>query len=286
MAASVAQMPELPEVERARRLVERLAVGHRIVRVRCAEDRIVFAGVTPRAMSRALTGRVVVASRRRGKQMWWELDQRPWPLFHFGMTGQFLTPVAEPLRLRSHGKRALDSSWPPRFWKIRIELDDGTELAMTNARRLGRIRLQHDPEHELPIASLGFDPLYELPTAEAFAAELRRRKGVLKAVLLDQGFAAGIGNWMADEILYQARIDPHRRGTELSLAEARRIHGALANVVEIACAVDADKEQLPKEWLFHHRWGKNAEARTAKGEKIVHVELGGRTTAWVPSVQR
>jgi formamidopyrimidine-DNA glycosylase len=279
-------MPELPEVERARRLVERLAVGHRIVRVRCAEDRIVFAGVTPRAMSRALTGRLVVASRRRGKQLWWELDQRPWPLFHFGMTGQFLTPVAEPLRLRAHGKRALDTSWPPRFWKIRIELDDGTELAMTNARRLGRIRLQHDPEHEEPIASLGFDPLYELPTAEAFAAELRRRKGVLKAVLLDQGFAAGIGNWMADEILYQAKIDPRRRGTELTLAEARRIHGALAKIVELACAVDADKEQLPKQWLFHHRWGKNAEARTAKGERIVHIELGGRTTAWVPAVQK
>lgn len=279
-------MPELPEVERARRLVERVAVGRRIVRVRCADDRIVFAGVAPRTVARALTGRTVVASRRRGKQMWWELDERPWPLFHFGMTGQFLTPVADPLRLRAHGKRALDRSWPPRFWKIIVELDDGTALAMTNARRLGRIRLQHDPEHELPIAALGFDPLYELPTPEAFAAQLRRRKGVLKAVLLDQGFAAGIGNWMADEILYQARIDPHRRGTDLSLAEAKRIHRALDEIVRIACAVDAEKELLPPSWLFHHRWGKDANARTAKGERIVHVELGGRTTAWVPSVQK
>lgn len=49
-------------------------------------------------------------------------------------------------------------------------------------------------------------------------------------------------------------------------------------MVEVACAVDADK--------FHHRWGKNAEARTARGEAIVHIELGGRTTAWVPAVQR
>jgi formamidopyrimidine-DNA glycosylase len=279
-------MPELPEVERARRLVERVAVGHRIVRVRCADDRIVFAGVAPRTVARALTGRVVVASRRRGKQLWWELDQRPWPLFHFGMTGQFLTPVADPLRLRAHGQRALDRSWPPRFWKIIVALDDGTELAMTNARRLGRIRLQHDPEHERPIAALGFDPLQELPPADAFAAALRRRKGVLKAVLLDQGFAAGIGNWMADEILYQARIDPRRRGTELSAAEAERIHAALAEVVRIACEVDAEKELLPPSWLFHHRWGKNAEARTAKGETIEHIELGGRTTAWVPAVQR
>lgn len=267
-------------------MVERLVVGRRIERVRCADDRIVFAGVAPRTMARALTGRVVVASRRRGKQLWWELDQRPWPLFHFGMTGQFVTPQAEPLRLRAHGQRALDTSWPPRFWKIWLALDDGTELCMTNARRLGRIRLQHDPEHEPPIASLGFDPLDELPTAEAFAAALRRRKGVLKAVLLDQGFAAGIGNWMADEILYQARIDPRRRGTELTPTEARRIHAALAEVVRVACAVDADKARFPAAWLFHHRWGKVADAHTAKGERIEHIELGGRTTAWVPAVQR
>jgi formamidopyrimidine-DNA glycosylase len=279
-------MPELPEVEHARGLVERVAVGHRIIEVRCAEDPIVLVGVTPRAMARALTGRVVVASRRRGKQLWWELDQRPWPLFHFGMTGQFVTPAAAPLRLAAHGKRALDRSWPPRFWKILVTLDDGTELAMTNARRLGRIRLQHDPERELPIAGLGFDPLYELPAAAAFAADLRRRKGVLKAVLLDQGFIAGIGNWMADEILYQARIDPRRRGTALTEAEARRIHGRLAAIVRKACAVDADKARFPKGWLFHHRWGKQVGAQTAKGEAIEHIELGGRTTAWVPSVQR
>lgn len=279
-------MPELPEAERARRLVEQVAVGRRLQRVRCADDEIVLVGVTPSVMARTLTGRLVVASRRRGKQLWWELDRRPWPLFHFGMTGQFVTQQAGPLRLAANGTRALDRSWPPKFWKIIVELDDGTELAMTNMRRLGRIRLQQDPEHEPPIADLGFDPLYEMPPAADFAARLRARKGVLKSVLLDQGLVAGIGNWMADEILYQARIDPRRRGTELSAAEARRIHAALAEVVETACAVDADKERFPPEWLFHHRWGKNADARTAKGEKIEHLEIGGRTTAWVPAVQK
>ena len=279
-------MPELPEVERARRLVEQVAVGRRIQRVRCADDEIVLVGVTPRELARSLTGRLVVASRRRGKQLWWELDRRPWPLFHFGMTGQFVTQTAGPLRLAAHGKRALDRAWPPKFWKIIVRLDDGTELAMTNMRRLGRIRLQADPERERPIAGLGFDPLYEMPSAAELGARLRARKGVLKSVLLDQGFVAGVGNWMADEILYQARIDPRRRGTELSAAEARRIHDALARVVETACAVDADKERFPAEWLFHHRWGKDVQARTAKGEKIEHLEIGGRTTAWVPSVQR
>ncbi|MCA9705247.1 MAG: hypothetical protein KDK70_05280 [Myxococcales bacterium] len=285
MAASPS-MPELPEVERARRLVEQVAVGRRIERLRCASDDIVLQGVTPRAMVRALTGCTVLASRRRGKQMWWELDRRPWPLFHFGMTGQFVTPHDGPLRLAAHGQRPLDRSWPPRFWKIHVWLDDGGELAMTNARRLGRIRLQQDPERERPIAALGFDPLEEMPTAAEFAADLRARKAVLKAVLLDQRFVAGVGNWMADEILYQARIDPRRRGHELSEAQARRIHAALGTIVREACAVDADKARFPRSWLFHHRWGKVADARTSKGERIEHIELGGRTTAWVPAVQK
>lgn len=279
-------MPELPEAERARKLIEEVAVGRVIEQVRCADDDIVFTGVSPRTVARRLKGRAVVASRRRGKQMWWELDQRPWPLFHFGMTGQFVTPHDGPLRLAAHGRKPLDRTWPPKFWKIHLWLDDGTELAMTNARRLGRIRLQQDPEREDPIARLGFDPLYEMPPVPDFVDRLRARKGVLKAVLLDQGFAAGVGNWMADEILYQAKIDPRRRGTELSVAEAKRIHAKMKAIVLKAVAVDADKTRFPRSWLFHHRWGKDADARTTKGEPIEHLELGGRTTAWVPSVQK
>lgn len=279
-------MPELPEVERARRLVERVAVGKVITKVRCADDDIVFDGVTGRQVARRLKGRKVVASRRRGKQMWWELDERPWPLFHFAMTGQFVTPARGPLRLAASGNKELDRSWPPKFWKIHLWFDDGAELAMTNSRRLGRIRLREDPETEPPISRLGFDPFYEMPSAKDFGQRLRARKGVLKAVLLDQKFVAGIGNWMADEILYQAKIDPQRRGTELDEAEARRIHAKTKAIVELACRVEADKSKFPRSWLFHHRWGKNAEAKTARGEAIDFLEIGGRTTAWVPTVQK
>lgn len=279
-------MPELPEVERARRLIERIAVGRTIAAVRCAEDTIVFAGVAPKAVARHLKGRTVVASKRRGKQMWWELDQRPWPLFHFAMTGQFVTPEDGPLRLAASGKKALDRSWPPKFWKIHFTFDDGAELAMTNSRRFGRIRLQQDPPSDKPISTMGFDPLYEMPSATEFGDRLRKRKAVLKSLLLDQRFVAGIGNWMADEILYQAKIDPRRKGSELSAAEAKRIYAKTKAIVDHACEVEADKSRFPKSWLFHHRWGKHDDAQTEKGEAIEHLEIGGRTTAWVPAVQK
>jgi formamidopyrimidine-DNA glycosylase len=279
-------MPELPEVERGRRLAERVVRGRTIERVRCAHDPIVFDGVTGARVRRALTGRRVEAVRRRGKQLWFELDHAPHPLFHFGMTGAFRTPGAGPLTLASSRTGGEGNAWPPRFAKIRLHLDDGGELAMTNARRLGRIRLRDRPEEEPPISRLGFDPLLDLPPAAEFARLVRRRSVTLKGLLLDQSFAAGVGNWIADEVLYQARLDPRRRADGLTEAEARRVRAQLRAVVARAVEVNAEKDRFPRTWLFHRRWGKDADARTARGERIEFAEIAGRTTAWVPAVQR
>ncbi|NNF44319.1 MAG: hypothetical protein HKN62_15000, partial [Phycisphaerales bacterium] len=203
-------MPELPEVERARRLAERCIVGRVITRVRCARDPIVYEGVSAATWRRRLTGRTVVAAHRRGKQLYLELDQRPWPLFHLGMTGSIRVPDADPLMLASSPRAGEPAVWPPRFTKIRLDLDDGGEFVMTNARRLGRLRLRHDPPSEPPLSRLGFDPLLDLPGPASFSRLLRDRSAILKSLLMDQSFAAGVGNWIADEVLYQAKIDPRR----------------------------------------------------------------------------
>jgi len=152
-------MPELPEVEAARGLVERTARGRRIVEVECADDPIVFEGVPAARFRRALLGRRVGAVRRHGKHLWLELDRRPWPCLHFGMTGGFHTPGRGTLRLVAHGKNGPGLAWPPRFMKLRLRLDDGGELAYADARRLGRVRRggEHDederqePRHEASI---------------------------------------------------------------------------------------------------------------------------------------
>lgn len=264
-------MPELPEVERARRMAERHLAGRRIVRAATRPDGIVYSGVTAGRFRRSVEGCRVGGVRRWGKHLWFELDERPWPAFHFGMTGGF--EVYE-----VGGER-------PRFWKLELTADDDTVLAMYDARRLGRIRLLHDPPHEPPISELGFDPLLNMPSPAGFAQGLSHRKAPVKAVLLDQSFAAGVGNWIADEVLYQSRIAPVRRGCELTPAEARRLRTALSRVVRKAVEVDADSTRYPRTWLFHHRWGRNAEAVTSRGDKIVHATVGGRTTAWVPAVQ-
>jgi formamidopyrimidine-DNA glycosylase len=268
-------------------VAERLAVGRRIARVTCADDPIVFADEDgPRAVRETLPGRRVLAVHRLGKHLWFELDAAPHPLFHFGMTGAFRTPGDDPIDLEG-GPAEPDRSWPPRFWKILLEVDGGGVLAMTNARRLGRIRLRDAPLDEPPLSRLGFDPLVSPLRLPAFRQVVgRRRRARLKSLLLDQSFAAGIGNWMADEILYQAALDPRRRAGDLTDGEVAQLHRSLKKVVTTAVEADARKAQFPRTWLFHHRWKNRAQERvTARGEAIEHLTVGGRTTAWVPSRQ-
>ncbi len=225
-------MPELPEVEHARRLVARVAEGRRIARVRCARDpRVIPAGAAK--VQRALAGARVEHARRHGKWLWLELDRAPHPLFHFGMTGGFHTRDAEALPLKTAPRRR-GAGWPPPHAKLELVLDDGRELAFVNVRRFGRVLLRDRPEEEPPISELGFDPLEAMPSPARFAALLGDRRGTLKGLLLDQSFAAGVGNWIADEVLYQARLDP-RRAVGVALAgrgapaarghPSRRAHG-------------------------------------------------------------
>ncbi len=279
-------MPELPEVEFGRRLAERVACGRRIERVRCADDRLVFDGVRPGEVARRLRRRIVLSARRHGKHLWFELDERPWPLFHFGMTGHLRTR-GEPALALETGVAAGDTTWPPRFAKIHLWFDDGGELVMTNARRLGRIRLRDDPLREPPVAGLGFDPLHGLPDLRTFRELLSRRpRSALKALLLDQGFAAGVGNWMADEILFQAALDPRRKAGGLAAAEVRALRGAIGRVARTAVAAEARKERFPPNWLFHARWEHVRPATLADGTPVARLRVAGRTTAWVPSRQR
>jgi formamidopyrimidine-DNA glycosylase len=276
-------MPELPEVETARRAAAAIAVGRRIVTVAAAEDAIVFEGIPAERIRRALLGRRVRAVKRHGKHFWFELDRRPWLAVHFGMAGGLHTSRRRGVRLMSSRRRA-DGGWPPRFTKLHLVFEGGHELAIADGRRLGRLRLRQDPTAEPPVAGLGFDALRDLPPPARFRALARARTLPIKALLLDQSFAAGVGNWIADEVLYQARIAPRRSARTLSDQELDRLWRRLRAVVATAVRAGADSDRYPPSWLFHRRWDRRP-GITRRGDAIRWETIAGRTAAWVPAVQ-
>ncbi|KAK9821543.1 hypothetical protein WJX74_009796 [Apatococcus lobatus] len=277
-------MPELPEVENARRLAQQHAAGKKLAKVVVADDDKVIEGIAPKDLEKALTGRTLVATHRKGKQMWFELDgSSPALLLHLGMKGSL---KVEGIRSAEYQQGTKDGGeWPPRFWKIQFEMDDGTRMSFNDARRFARVRFLKDPTSVPPISELGFDPLLELPSLDDFVALMAKQRRALKALILDQSFSAGVGNWVADEVLYQAKLHPEQKGNSLDADECKRLHDALYYVCKTATEVDAESSQFPPDWLFHQRWNEK-KAQPINGNPLEFIKSAGRATAIVPAVQQ
>lgn len=277
-------MPELPEVEVTRKRCHALLSGQRLDQVIVHDDPIVFCDTQAKQLQAALQGQRVIACERKGKYFWWQFEEEHALVLHLGMTGAIHVPELPDLQL-SHGIEFGQSLWPPRFVKLEIRLDNGQRLAFCDPRRFGRIRWQHQPLTKAPLCDLGVDPIAEPFEWEAFHRQLRRRRGVIKGLLLNQSFIAGIGNWIADEVLHDARIAPHAMVQELSQAQAMKLFLSIKKIIERAVAVDAQSDQFPEHWLFHKRWKAAPGQVDALGNAIVFCKIAGRSTAWVPQIQ-
>ncbi|KAI6032053.1 hypothetical protein BKA83DRAFT_4488637 [Pisolithus microcarpus] len=317
-------MPELPafwpavtEVERAAALIREHAVGKLIHHVDTFDDSLVFSGFAHLEFAREITGRVVEDAARygnnlaspqynvirfsfhhSGKCFYIQLQgSGRTPVLHFGMTGALQVRGHVTVKYKSTASSASDV-WPPRFVKFILYIQDGnsapgfTEIAFSDARRLGRIRLVGSPLDEPPISELGFDPVLSMPSLEDFHASLSKRTCPIKALLLDQAFSAGVGNYLADEILYQARVHPEQRCSTLDRDQVIALHHHVADVCRVAVQANADDSKYPEHWLFKHRWGKGKNAKTVmklpSGEPatIKWITVGGRTSAYVAEVQK
>ncbi|TFK30701.1 AtMMH-1 [Coprinopsis marcescibilis] len=296
-------MPELPEVERAVRLLQQVAKGKRISSIQSFPDSIVFSGVTHQEFVKELEGRVVLDAKRYGKVFYLTLDGKgKSPVLHFGMTGMLQVKGAVPLHYKEAPRKPKDpNEWPPRFSKFILHLhspsespteDPGVEIAFLDARRLGRIRLCSSPAEEPPISELGFDPILSMPLIDTFSTSVIKRSCPIKALLLDQSFSAGVGNWVADEVLYHARIHPEQRCNTLSSDQIKQLHKNLVYVCQTAVDLNADDKRFPENWLFRHRWGKGKKKSghplllpSGKPATIKWLKVGGRTSAFVTELQ-
>lgn len=281
-------MPELPEVEAVCRVIRSALVGKRIARVEVARDALFFTGVPPAEVEKALLGRTVRSVGRRGKFFWLTLSGKGPTLFaHLGMSGWVRELASDATRLRGHGEAPLDDEQGrPRFLKLGLHTRDGSGIVLTDPRRLGRVWLGSSPDVDPRVRRLGRDAFDDLPAEAELRAMLGRRRVPIKAVLLDQSELAGIGNWIADEVLYQSRISPKRSAASLTAKEVGSLRRAIRSVLARAVAVGADHERFPSSWLFEHRWGGKRGAEEVAGQRILREQVAGRTTAWVPSRQK
>lgn len=213
-------MPELPEVETVRQGLATWVVGREIAAVEVRHPRTVRRHLPgPDHFAATLTGRRLLAVRRRGKFLWLPLDSGDALLAHLGMSGQLLLrPAAAPdethLRVRF------------RF------ADDGPQLRFVDQRTFGGLAVSLNGA-ELPpeIAHIARDPLEDGFDEPTFVAALRRRRVGVKTALLDQSLISGVGNIYADEALWRARLHGQRRCDSLTAAAAHRLLGHVRDVL-------------------------------------------------------
>jgi formamidopyrimidine-DNA glycosylase len=240
-----------------------------------------------------MTGKKIVDARQQGKYFWLVMESPPHPLMHFGMTGWMKFSNDESAYYRP--TKPEDPEWPPRFWKFVLQLKDTkTEVAFVDGRRLARIRLldvkAEDMRTSTPLKENGPDPVLDkdMLTLDWFSTKLRSKKVPIKALLLNQANISGIGNWVGDEIMYQARLHPEQYSNTFSDEQIKRIYDAMMYVCDTAVEHLAESDKFPKDWLMKHRWskGKKEGSKLPTGEKITFLTVGGRTSAIVPSVQK
>jgi formamidopyrimidine-DNA glycosylase len=214
-------MPELPEVETVARLIRPGMEGRAITGVSVGWVRT-LGGASKARFGRAVVGTRVRRVWRRGKYIVFDLDRdgdRAGALVgHLRMSG------------RMHVEAA---GWDPGpHGRVRMDLDDGREFHFIDVRKFGRLVWTADAADLLD--DLGPEPLSETFTEDWLACELRARRRLVKPLLLDQSFLAGLGNIYVDESLFHAGIHPLRRADSLPRKHVARLHGAIRRVLEAA----------------------------------------------------
>lgn len=274
--AGEVRVPELPEVEFARRSLETWLRGRTVSRVEAPPSRV-FRGGNPDAVAAALAGRRLRAADRKGKYLLLTFDRDVGLLAHLGMTGKWV--------LRRPGET------DPRHPRFQFLLPRGERVIYDDPRMFGRIVLSPASAlRELPeVAGLGPDPLADGLDPADLGARLARTARSVKVALLDQAVIAGIGNIQAAEALFRARIDPRRPARELTRRELRNLVRAVGESIAFTLAAQEQKEIAyvdeggPNPFLVYDRAHAPCPRCRHPLERIVQ---GGRSTYFCPRCQR
>lgn len=274
-------MPELPEVETVVRDLRPLLVGRRLTSVQRSSRHSLRTPWRP-AWNAEIAGQRVESVTRRGKWILVELQNNKILVVHLGMTGQFIVvPSATPIPDHTHLLFALDG--------------DEQQLRFRDIRRFGSVVLfatRQALENFFAASGLGPEP-FEL-SPKYWRERFHASKRCLKAVLLDQGVVAGVGNIYADESLFAARLHPARRACDLDDIESDRLRRAVARVLRRAIERRGSSIRnyvggsgLQGEYQNEFRvYGRTGEACPRCGGTIACLRLAGRSSHFCPTCQK
>jgi len=269
-------VPELPEVEAYRTLAEG-ALHRRIGVAELGDRRYARGPEPPEHVVAALAGATFTQARRHGKLLVLEIGgdldgSGPGAGrrlgVRFGMTGRLLLDGRGAVDRLVYASPRDDSAWD----RFTVRFADGGRLVVRDPRLLGGVEL--DPDESV----LGPDALV------VTAAELRRAlegsEVAVKARLMDQHRLAGVGNLIADEVLWRSSLAPHRRSGSLTPAEHRRLHRHLRATLDLLTARGGSHTgDLMPERVLGGRCPRD-------GTELVRSTVGGRTSWWCPRHQR
>jgi formamidopyrimidine-DNA glycosylase len=267
MTGRLPRVPELLEVEAYRGLAEE-AVGRRVTGVEAPDPWYLKGGLRAQDLSAALVGRCVAGVRRRGKLLLLDSSGGPTLGLRFGMTGRLFLDQRSAVGelLYSSGRRE------PAWERFALQLDAHSRLVVSDPRRLGGVILE--PEE----AALGPDAVGL--TLGQLRGALGGSRAPLKARLLDQSRLAGVGNLLADEMLWRAGLSPLRPAGSLDQSEMRRLHRHLkATIIELGGRGGSHTGDLMPA-------RKPGAVCPRDGAELVRATVGGRTSWWCPRHQR
>jgi formamidopyrimidine-DNA glycosylase len=263
-------MPELAEVDYYRRQWDE-GHGEKITRVHLHGEKRIFRGTDTKGIEK-LVGTKLLGSEASGKQMMFRFSGDIWLGLHLGMTGKLSAEAAR---------------YEPAKHDHLVLYQRKRALVFNDMRQFGRVLVHEGKEPPVWWSSIGTSVTSDDFTLEMMKEFLEKhgRLPIKSALLLQKGFP-GIGNWMADEILWRAGLNPHRPGAKLKSAELKNLWKEVRFVAREALSrISRDYGDVPAGWLFHERWKRKGIC--PKHKKGLRKEsIGGRTSAWCERCQK
>jgi formamidopyrimidine-DNA glycosylase len=264
-------MPELAEVEWFRKQWNP-GLGAEILDLRLHARNRVFRGENVHELQERLVRQTPLSSHTRGKRMLFRFSGNNWLGIHLGMTGKI---------------RVEPPNYGPAKHDHLVLFQSERALVFTDSRQFGRVRFRHGADEP---------DWWKSPAPEIISTEFdqkfmnqfldRHRKAPIKAALLMQNGFPGIGNWMADEILWRAKVLPSKRIRRLTAQDRHQLFRVTKFVVRRSLeTLGKGFSDPPKNWLIHQKW-KPGGICPIHRKPLRHATVAGRTTAWCPRCQK